>query len=52
MSAVIKMFLKSGNVKNVLFLVDRLELEDQAAKAFKEYIKNEFLPVKNPASTA
>ncbi len=44
-AAVIKMFLKSGNVKRVLFLVDRLELEDQAAKAFKEYLKNDFRTV-------
>jgi len=29
-AAVIKLFLKSGNAKRVLFLVDRLELEDQA----------------------
>ena len=44
-AAVIKMFLKSSNVKRVLFLVDRLELEDQAAKAFKEYLKNDFRTV-------
>ncbi len=44
-AAVIKMFLKSGNVKRVLFLVDRLELEDQAAKAFKQYLKNDFRTV-------
>ncbi len=41
-AAVIKLFLKSGNVQRVLFLVDRLELEDQAAKAFKEYLKNDY----------
>ncbi len=29
-AAVIKMFLKSGNVKTILFPVDRLELGDQA----------------------
>ena len=33
-AAVIKLFLRSGNVRRVLFLVDRLELEDQAEKAF------------------
>jgi type I restriction enzyme R subunit len=33
-AAVIKLFLRSGNVRRVLFLVDRLELEDQAKKAF------------------
>ena len=31
-AAVIKLFLRSGNVRRVLFLVDRLELEDQAGK--------------------
>jgi type I restriction enzyme, R subunit len=39
------LFLKSGNVNRVLFLVDRLELEDQAAKAFKEYLKNDYRTV-------
>ena len=34
-AAVIKLFLRSGNARRVLFLVDRLELEDQARKAFK-----------------
>ncbi len=33
-AAVIKLFLRSGNSRRVLFLVDRLELEDQAKKAF------------------
>ena len=33
-AAVIKLFLRSGNARRVLFLVDRLELEDQAKKAF------------------
>jgi type I restriction enzyme R subunit len=31
-AAVIKLFLRSSNAKRVLFLVDRLELEDQAGK--------------------
>jgi type I restriction enzyme R subunit len=31
-AAVIKLFLRSGNASRVLFLVDRLELEDQAGK--------------------
>jgi hypothetical protein len=34
-AAVIKLFLRSGNARRVLFLVDRLELEDQAKKAFR-----------------
>jgi type I restriction enzyme R subunit len=33
-AAVIKLFLRSGNAHRVLFLVDRLELEDQAKKTF------------------
>jgi len=37
-AAVIKLFLKSGNARRVLFLVDRLELEDQANKAFTHYL--------------
>jgi type I restriction enzyme R subunit len=40
-AAVIKLFLRTGNAKRVLFLVDRLELEIQAYKAFKEYLKND-----------
>ena len=32
-AAVIKLFLRTGNARRVLFLVDRLELEDQANKA-------------------
>jgi len=28
--AAVKLFLRSGNAQRVLFLVDRLELEDQA----------------------
>jgi type I restriction enzyme, R subunit len=31
-AAVIKLFLRTGNANRVLFLVDRLELEDQAGK--------------------
>lgn len=44
-AAVIKLFLRTGNARRVLFLVDRLELEDQAAKAFKEYLKNDYSTV-------
>ena len=44
-AAVIKLFLRSGNARRVLFLVDRLELEDQADKAFKEYLKNDYQSV-------
>lgn len=41
-AAVIKLFLRSGNAKRVLFLVDRLELETQAQKSFREYLKNDY----------
>ena len=44
-AAVIKLFLRSGNVRRVLFLVDRLELEDQAWKAFTRYLKNDYKTV-------
>ncbi len=44
-SAVIKLFLKSGNARRVLFLVDRLELEDQAQKAFVQYLGKDFRSV-------
>ena len=33
-AAIIKLFLRSGNASRVLFLVDRLELEEQARKVF------------------
>ena len=39
-AALIQLFLESGNAKRVLFLVDRLELEDQALKNFNSYLKN------------
>jgi superfamily II DNA or RNA helicase len=35
-AAVIKLFLRTANARRVLFLVDRLELEDQAKKAFDQ----------------
>ena len=41
-AAVIKLFLRTGNARRVLFLVDRLELEDQADKAFKKYLRNDY----------
>ncbi|GAF79522.1 unnamed protein product, partial [marine sediment metagenome] len=44
-AAVIKLFLRTGNAKRVLFLVDRLELEDQAWKAFTRYLKNDYKTV-------
>ena len=44
-AAVIKLFLRSGNVRRVLFLVDRLELEDQAKKAFTALLSADFQTV-------
>ena len=42
-AAVIKLFLRTGNAGRVLFLVDRLELEEQAARrAFVPYLANDF----------
>ena len=42
-AAVIRLFLRTGNARRVLFLVDRLELEDQAAnKSFVPYLANDF----------
>lgn len=40
--AIIKLFLRSANVKRVLFLVDRLELESQAQREFKEVLTNDY----------
>jgi type I restriction enzyme R subunit len=44
-AAVIKLFLRSGNVRRVLFLVDRLELEDQAKKAFADVLSADYQTV-------
>lgn len=44
-AAVIKLFLRTGNAKRILFLVDRLELEDQAYKNFRNYLGNDFQTV-------
>ena len=41
-AAIIKLFLKTRNARRVLFLVDRIELEIQADKAFKALLKNDF----------
>lgn len=44
-AAVIKLFLRTKNAHRVLFLVDRLELENQAQTAFKDLLKNDFRSV-------
>ncbi len=40
--ALIKLFLRTGNARRVLFLVDRLELENQAKRAFLMQLNNDF----------
>ncbi len=44
-AAVIKLFLRSGNASRVLFLVDRLELEEQARRAFTNLLPMDFSTV-------
>ena len=44
-AAVIKLFLRTGNAKRVLFLVDRLELETQAWRNFKSLLSNDYKTV-------
>ena len=44
-AAAIKLFLRSGNASRVLFLVDRLELEDQAKKAFVALLSADYQTV-------
>ncbi len=44
-AAIIKMFMRLYNVKRVLFLVDRLELENQALKQFNNILDNDFTTV-------
>jgi type I restriction enzyme R subunit len=44
-AAVIKLFLKSGNARRVLFLVDRLELERQAQTSFEKSLGKDFRSV-------
>ena len=44
-AAVVKLFLRSGNARRVLFLVDRLELEDQASKVLNALLSADFQTV-------
>ena len=44
-AAVVKLFLRTGNARRVLFLVDRLELEEQARKAFTVLLSADFQTV-------
>lgn len=40
--AICKLFLQSWNAKRVLFLVDRIELENQAVDSFREIFKTDY----------
>ena len=44
-TAIMKMFLRLYKVKRVLFLVDRLELEDQAKREFNEILSEDYQSV-------
>ena len=44
-AAVIKLFLRTGNAKRILFLVDRIELEKQADKNFIDYLGEDHVSV-------
>jgi len=44
-AAIIKLFLRTGNARRILFLVDRLELENQAWKNFVLLLKNDYQSV-------
>jgi type I restriction enzyme R subunit len=44
-AAVIKLFLRTGNARRILFLVDRLELEIQAYKSFDQLLKKDYQTV-------
>jgi len=41
-AAIIKLFLKTGNARRILFLVDRIELEQQAQTAFMNAIGQDY----------
>lgn len=41
-AAVIRLSLRSGNANRVLFLVDRIELENQAKKNFQNYLAPDY----------
>ena len=44
-AAIIKLFLRTSNASRVLFLVDRLELEEQARKVFNGLLAADFQTV-------
>ena len=44
-AAIIKLFLRTHNAHRVLFLVDRLELEAQAQRAFRDLLERDYKSV-------
>ena len=44
-AAIVKLFLRSSNASRVLFLVDRLELEEQARKVFTNLLSADYQTV-------
>ncbi len=44
-AAVIKLFLRTGNARRILFLVDRIELENQAANSFIDYLAADYTTI-------
>lgn len=42
-AAICRLFLRTGNAKRILFLVDRIELEKQAEKAFKAVLGADYI---------
>jgi type I restriction enzyme R subunit len=42
-AAICRLFLRTGNAKSILFLVDRIELEIQAEKALKGVLGTEYI---------
>lgn len=44
-AGIIKLFLRTGNAKRILFLVDRIELEEQAQTAFNDLLGEDYISV-------
>jgi len=42
-AAICRLFLRTGNAKRILFLVDRIELETQAEKALKNVLGSDYI---------
>jgi len=44
-AAIIRLFFRTGNARRILFLVDRIELENQAYKSFDMLLKKDYQTV-------